>query len=362
MRWRVREHDGVVSRKSVPLKLLAILAAIVLPPLFVAGVLAWRDDPLSATDRSASPLLTSPTPRTITDERQVRIVATAQPGPEVAAGPARGTITTVGVAPDDTLIDGAVLFQVDGIDRIGFASSIPFYRPISPGTQGPDVVEVHRLLLLKGIIDEQPDDPGTATFATGQAIADFAESLGAGRTTTFDPGWVVFLPTPDLVAATVSLKIGQSAPAQGAVIITSPGTVTSARLASGNQEPLNFAPGVEYIAVVDRDEFTVETATQSIAGTDLPRLRAPGETERDGIPALIRRRTPLQALAVPSSSVMTNAAGTLCVWLAEDGAYRAATVTIAGARGGVTNVASGIAAQDQVLSNPAQVMEAPQCP
>lgn len=344
------------------MKLLAILAAIVLPPLFVAGVLAWRDDPLSATDRSASPLLTSPTPRTITDERQVRIVATAQPGPEVAAGPARGTITTVGVAPDDTLIDGAVLFQVDGIDRIGFASSIPFYRPISPGTQGPDVVEVHRLLLLKGIIDEQPDDPGTATFATGQAIADFAESLGAGRTTTFDPGWVVFLPTPDLVAATVSLKIGQSAPAQGAVIITSPGTVTAARLASGNQEPLNFAPGVEYIAIVDGEEFAVDTATQSIAGTDLARLRPPGEPERDGIPALIRRRTPLQALAVPSSSVMTNDRGTLCLWLPEDKGYRAVTVTIAGARGGVTNVATGLEASQQVLTNPAQVLDNPQCP
>jgi hypothetical protein len=223
-------------------------------------------------------------------------------------------------------------------------------------------VELHRLLLLKGVIDEQPDEPGTATFATGQAIADFAERLGAGRTTAFDPGWVVFLPTPDLVAATVSLKIGQSAPAQGAVIITSPGTVTAARLASGNQEPLNFAPGVEYIAIVDGKEFTVDTATQSIAATELARLRAPGETERDGIPALTKRKTPLQTLAVPSSSVMTNDAGTLCVWRLEDKAYRAVTVTIAGARGGVTNVASGIAAQDQVLANPAQVLEAPQCP
>lgn len=344
------------------MKLLAILAAIVLPPLFVAGVLAWRDDPLSATERSANPFLSSPTPRTITDERQVRIMATALPGPEVAAGPARGTITAVGVAPGDTLTDGAVLFQVDGIDRVGFASSIPFYRPISPGTEGPDVVELHRLLVLKGLVEELPHGPGTATFATGQAIADFAESLGAGRTTTFDPGWVVFFPAPDLAAATVSLKVGQPAPSQGAVIITTPGTVTSARLASGNQEPLNFAPGVEYIAIVDGEELTVETATQSIAGTDLPRLRAPGETERDGIPALIRRRTPLQALAIPSSSVMTNPAGTLCVWLAEGGAYRAAAVTIAGARGGVTNVASGIAAQDEVLTNPAQVIEAPQCP
>ena len=339
-----------------------VLGLVAAPLAVLLAVRTGSGGEPSAFQVSASPLLTSPTPRTITDERQVRIMATALPGPEVAAAPARGTITAVGVAPGDTLTDGAILFQVDGVDRIGFASSVPFYRPISPGTEGSDVAELHRLLVLKGLVEEQPDDPGTATFASGQAIADFAESLGAGRTTTFDPSWVVFLPSADLVVESVNLKVGQLAPAQGAVIITTPGTVTAARLASGNQEPLNFAPGVEYIAIVDGEEFTVETATQSIAGTDLPRLRAPGETERDGIPALIRRRTPLQALAIPSSSVMTNAAGTLCVWLPEDKGYRAVTVTIAGARGGVTNVASGIAAQDEVLANPAQVLEAPQCP
>jgi hypothetical protein len=338
-----------------------LLGIVALPVIATAFAVAVEGELSDVRERSAA-FLTSPTPRTITDERQVRIVATALPGPEVAAGPARGTITAVGVAPGDTLVDGAVLFQVDGIDRFGFASSIPFYRPISPGTEGPDVVELHRLLALEDIIDDLPADPAIATFATGQAISRFAGSLGAGRTTTFDPGWVVFLPSPDLIAASVSLKIGQPAPSQGAVIITTPGTVTSARLASGNQEPLNFAPGVEYIAIVDGKEFTVDTATQSIAATELARLRAPGEPERDGIPALTKRKTPLQTLAVPSSSVMTNDAGTLCVWRLEDKAYRAVTVTIAGARGGVTNVATGLEASQQVLANPAQVLENPQCP
>ena len=41
---------------------------------------------------------------------------------------------------------------------------------------------------------------------------------------------------------------------------------------------------------------------------------------------------------------------------------RAAAVTLAGARAGVTNVASGLRTEDQVLANPAQVLGAPQCP
>ena len=339
-----------------------VLGLVAAPLAVLLAVRTGSAGEPSAFRVSASPLLSSPTPRTITDERQVRIVATALPGPEVAAGPANGTVTAVGVAPGDPLVDGAILFQVDGVDRIGFASSIPFYRPISPGTRGPDVTELHRLLVLKGLVEDPPDDPGTATFATGQAIAGFSESLGAGRTTTFDPSWVVFLPAPDLVAASVSLKVGQPAPSQGAVIITTPGTVTSARLASGNQEPLNFAPGAEYVAIVDSEEFAIDTATQTIAEADLPRLPSPKETERDGIPALARRKVPLQALAVPSSSVMTNDRGALCLWLPEDKGYRAVTVTIAGARGGVTNVATGLEASQQVLANPAQVLENPQCP
>lgn len=356
------EPGRIAGGKWGRLKVLALLAAIVLLPLLAAGGLAFRDDDLEETARSATPVLTSPTPRIVTDERQLRIVAAAIPGPEIAAGVARGTITSVSVAPGDALGDGAVLFQVDGIDRVGFASSIPFFRPISSGTEGADVVELHRLLVLLGLLDSPPAHAGLANFATGQAIADFAESIGAPRTTTFDPGWAVFLPVPDLVAATVALKVGQQAPTQGQVIITTPGTVTSARLASGNQEPLNFAPDVEYVAIIDGEEFGIDTATQSIVEADLPRLRAPKETERDGIPALTRRKTPLQALAVPSSAVMTNEHGTLCIWLAEDKTYRPSTVAIAGARGGVTNVASGLEASQRVLANPAQVLDNPQCP
>ncbi|MGE3074197.1 MAG: hypothetical protein AB7N24_13165 [Dehalococcoidia bacterium] len=344
------------------IKVVALLAAVLILPLFAAGVVAWDDDSLSITKSSANPLLTAPTPRTVTDERQLRILATAIPGPEVAAGVTRGTITSVSATPGEALADGAVLFQVDGIDRIGFASSVPFYRTISVGTEGEDVAELHRLLVSLELLDSPPSEPEVATFATGQAVADLAGLLGAPRTTTFDPGWVIFLPAEDLVADSVNLKVGQQAPPQGQVIITTPGTVTSARLVSGNQEPLNFAPGVEYVAVVDGEELAIDTTSQSIAEADLPRLRAPKETERDGIPALTRRKVPLQALAVPSSSVMTNPAGTLCLWLPEGNGYRSTTVTVAGARGGVTNIASGLDASQQVLANPAQVLDNPQCP
>ncbi len=348
------------------MKTRGILAAVVLGLMVLVPVLAVA---LAQRSGNSAPfavhsaaVASAGTPRTVTDERQLRIVAAAIPGPQIAAGAARGTVTSVSAKAGAPLADGAVLFQIDGVDRVGFASSIPFYRPISAGTEGADVAELHRLLVLKGAVATMPANPRLATFATGQAIGDFAERIGAARTTTFDPGWVVWLPEPNLVVEATTLKVGQPAAAQGSVIITTPGRVTSARLASANQEPLTFAAGVAYVAIVDGQEFGIDSATQSIAAADLPRLRSPKESERDGIPATTRRKTPLQALAVPSSAVMTNEQGALCLWIAEGKEYRPATVTLAGARAGVTNIASGLEPSQQVLSNPAQVLDEPQCP
>ena len=145
--------------EELGLKVVALLGIALLLPLFVAAGLALRADDLSATERSANPLLTAPTPRTVTDERQLRIVTTAIPGPEIAAGAAHGTLTSVVVKPGDVLADGAVLFQVDGIDRVGFASSIPFFRPIASGTEGADVAELNRLLVSLGLLDSSPANP-----------------------------------------------------------------------------------------------------------------------------------------------------------------------------------------------------------
>jgi hypothetical protein len=109
---------------------LAALGLVVIAPL-VAVILAQRSDDTDPFATHAAPVTAPATPRTVTDERTVRIVSAAIPGPQVAAGPARGTVTSVTAKAGGALADGAVLFQVDGVDRVGFASSIPFYRPIS---------------------------------------------------------------------------------------------------------------------------------------------------------------------------------------------------------------------------------------
>lgn len=56
---------------------------------------------------------------------------------------------------------------------------------------------------------------------------------------------------------------------------------------------------------------------------------------------------------MPATAIQANGAGVLCAWVVEGTGYRAVTVTVAGSRAGVTNVATGLLPSDQVLANPA---------
>lgn len=328
----------------------------------VAGAQCTRDDTLPALSTAAAPLLTAPTPRTVTDERAIRLVPVVDKGPEVLAPRLDGIVTAVYVKPGDRLPDGKPVLSVSGVDRLGFAAVTPFYRPISSGTEGPDVESLHRLLVTLRYLAAMPRDAQIANFATGTAVRALAEDIGAPATSTFDPAWVIWLPRADLVVATVAVRPGQPAPASGSVVVTTPGKVTAARVAAQGQEPLVLTPGVEYVAVAAGKAVRVDSATLQVVADDLGLITPPEQASQDGIPATIRRATPLQAMGVPSTAVMVNDSGTLCVWLPEGTAYRAVTVTVAGARGGITNVAAGLAAGQQFLSNPAQVLERPQCP
>lgn len=348
-------------RPTSPANLVAALLAAGLGAFAIAAQ-CTRGDTLPALSINAEPLLTSATPRTVTDERAVRLVPAVEKGPEVLAPRLDGIVTAVYVKPGDRLADGKPVLSVSGVDRLGFAAAMPFYRPISSGAEGPDVESLHRLLVALRYLAAMPTDARIANFATGTAVRALAEDIGAPATSTFDPAWVVWLPRADLVVATVAVRPGQPAPAPGSVIITTPGKVTAARVAAQGQEPLVLTPGVEYVAVGAGKTLRVDSATLQVLADDLALITPPEQASQEGIPATIRRATPLQAMGVPSTAVMVNDSGTLCVWLPEGTAYRAATVTVAGARGGITNVASGLEAGQQFLSNPAQVLERPQCP
>jgi hypothetical protein len=294
-----------------------------------------------------------------------------QPGAVVRAPGWAGVVTAVYVAAGETLTQGQRVVAVDGVDRVAFASAAPFYRALESGDEGADVARLHELLLAMGFIDpsaEGPGDPEFLSFATSLAVGEFNASLGVSGSRVFDPATVIWM-AAFFPLETVALEVGAPAPPAGSVVATGPATLVSATLQAQNPtEPIALEPGVPYVLVKGpsaEGRLAFEAASLTLAPQSLATfagLVAPLTEQTD---ALLERETPLQSLAVPSTAIVANGAGDLCAWVADatDGReYRPVAVTLAGSRAGVTDVVSGLAAGDQVLANPADVLAEPLCP
>lgn len=363
-------RSGLPSR-AVP---VALIAALVLLPLAALAILRLRpDDTLAGVTFDAAPVLAAPSARDITDEKPVRITPTWEKGPTLSAPAWSGLVLAVQAKPGATLKSGDPVALIAGIQRLAFASDQPFYRPIASGDTGADVAALHRLLQLTGFLKTPPSDPQTANFATTTAIRALAASLGLpGTVSTFDPAWVVWLPVDPFPLGTLDLHVGGMAPSPGSVFGAAQPVLTAAAIAPLNQEPLSLDPSAAWVLTVGATTVDVDPATLAVkpdalaalakalpATTDAPSAPAAGPPSASGS---VRRKTPLHTLGVPSAAVQANAAGALCVWVADGKSYTAMPVKLASARAGVSNVSSGIDASAQVLVNPSAALEHPQCP
>ncbi len=75
---------------------------------------------------------------------------------------------------------------------------------------------------------------------------------------------------------------------------------------------------------------------------------------------MIRRRVPVEVLAVPVGSVQAGMDGGACVWLPDGGQYRPVAVDARGGGPGYV-VVGGITADTELLANPALVLDDPTC-
>ncbi len=343
--------------------LTAFAVVVVVPLAVLALVRVGSDDSLAGVTVNAEPVFTSVTPREITDAKPAKLTLAWAKGDELVAPAWSGIVTNVAASVGTLLKPGDPIATISGVERIGFASDRPFYRPISSGDSGPDVEALHALLQKTGFLQTAPTDATTATFATTSAVRKLATSLGVQPTTgTFDPGWVVWLPADPFPLGSLELQVGRPAPPPGTVIGSARSMLTGATLASFTQEPLTLDPAVAWVAVVDGKSFEVDPIAAAVAPGALSAL---GEAVKQGAEtasAIVQRSQPLHALAVPSTAVQVNEAGTLCVWIADGKSYRASTVKAPSARAGVTNITEGLTADARVLANPAAVVEHPACP
>jgi len=371
---------GRLVRRFRPGLGIVLLAGLLLGPLALLVVVRLGStNTLPGVTFDPVPVLATGTARQVTGEQAVRIIPAWDEGKAIYAPAWNGVVTAVYASTDATLHSGDRVAAVDNIDRIAYASATPFYRAISDGEIGPDVAALNQMLVTLGYLDALPSDPSLATFATSQAVRALAAKLGVtSSSTTFDPGWVVWLPSDPFPLASLNLSGGQQAPPPGSAIGAGQSTLTGATIAAAGQEPLTIDPSVRWVVVITAKNFAIDPAALAVDPAALPNLApllpqpsaaSAGSSSPGGVPGAssgvagtLERATPLDAVAIPSTAVMVGSNGGLCAWVPNGGGYKAVAILVDGASAGVTNAVSGLKAGEQLLANPGQALKDARCP
>lgn len=120
-----------------------------------------------------------------------------------------GTVTKVPSAGAEVAV-GQSLYEVDGRPVIAVRGDRPFWRSLAEGIDdGPDVQQLEQFLADSGFGDITVDQK--FTWATGDAVKDWQESLGLPRTGVVDLGDVVAVNASSVRVSSVTAKLGDSA-------------------------------------------------------------------------------------------------------------------------------------------------------
>ncbi len=335
------------------------MALWVIPSVSLIMLRVAVDDSLSELDPDRLPVLVQPSARSDDSESAATAKLTWRPPVEVPAPHWSGTVTGVYVEPGARVKEGHTVVSIDSISRVAVATASPFVRRLARRSTGEDVEELQRLLQAWGWYDDSIDGsygPGTAS-----AVSQWAKSLGIDKPDgSFDPAWTVWLPHNDFEVDLVGVRVGFPAPQVGSAVISSPQVLTSANLASadGGRE-LRLTE--DWVLFVRETQINIESG--QLGPRALVELAAVTLPEDQEVAGLIRRAVPLDTLDIPVSAVMVGREGVNCVWVASGvDSYLPREVSLGEGRTGLVVVTAGLSIEDQLLVNPAEILEDPSCP
>jgi hypothetical protein len=334
-----------------------VLAVIMLAPLAALGLLVkFAPNRLSVVNPAPS-VLTLPV-TTGTDNETVNVTATLTYGSEVTllAPQWNGIVTAIDVSPGQTVTSGTPILAVDGNTEIALQSSLPFYRPIGPGTDGPDVAALRSALSAIGYGDLGSSTSYGPTLQA--AIEDLAGKLMPDASPvpdTFSPSWVVYLPVSSLKVASVSATLGSSAPPPGQGFLTSTSVLQPFSLSPAQGASLPSSSNGYELVLEDGSDIPLQAGFKVSSPSALSTVQQSLSGNPTSLSAQIQLIHPATFQEVPTTAIVTSASGHQCVFLDHHGRLSPVIVKTYSGLPGVVEV-TGLAAHTQeVVANPDQV-------
>jgi len=194
-----------------------LILAVIVAASAVGGVIAWQATGSETAPRTPQEILTDTIGRrTLTDTLTVSGELRREELAKVNS-PFDGRVSQVSVADGDQVKPGDVLLSLDGRPAVAVNGNFSFYRKLDVGSDGPDVLQLERILQDGGY------DPGTVdrlyTEATRSALREWQIDYGYGGATP-EPVETVVIALRSSNGYTVggkdtaAVKIGPSVPSR----------------------------------------------------------------------------------------------------------------------------------------------------
>lgn len=256
-----------------------------------------------------------------------------------------GVVTDVAIRPGAAIKQGNVLARIDDVPVRAMVGDAPLYRPIGPGTKGPDVAALSAFLEATGDLHskQQPDVYGQAL---SRAIVSFVvRDMNEQPTGIFDPTWVAFVPASSSTVSTVTAQLGGSMSAGDpfASLVAAPTMVRFTSASDGKQ--LHVPEKGPLLLTIGDTEMTLSSASLSASelGTAYQAYLAQsreGAVTRDGDAAstdnavfegaTLEIARPSALGVVPNTALYTAGNGVSCVFRPADaGTFSAVRVRAA---------------------------------
>ena len=184
----------------------------------VAAVVTLGATALVLRDRDDPPPAVAGPPATTTVRRQTLAESVTVDGelgygaPVPMKSSATGTVTWL-PKEGSTIKRGGTVLRADNQRVVLVNGVLPIYRPLSPGVEGPDVLQFERNLEALGYDGFTVDDEYSS--ATADAVRRWQKKLKLPRTGTVDTSWVL-VATGTIRVAELKVRVGD--PAGGAIL------------------------------------------------------------------------------------------------------------------------------------------------
>lgn len=276
-------------------------------------------------------------------------------GPPVPAPAITGLVTGVNIIPGQALRSGEWLLEVDGIQRVGYATERPLWQPVSRSSSEAEVRVLVDLLIEMGY-ELEPTDVYSSTVR--RVVRQFHTDAGAPRTSTFDPSMAVWLGEALLQdVETVEIAVGEPMPGAGEPLLRGRSELLSAKVQvgdSGEGGTGTRAIAGERVFVVDGNEFAFDHDQRQVPSSDLAALSELIDPSVSSLSGLVQLASPLEVQTVPVSAVVVADSGSTCVVLAssngDDPTAGLRNVTIVASDGGVAQIEPTLESSDRVLA------------